>query len=388
MATEGCAAALLAIIDARFGSNFYAAARVLRDKTVLEQLFTCQALTVFLTKYKPSAGELNLRTEFQWLKDNMIFSPSFWKKLTLYVKFTEFQIVGLRRSDVDSANLHLIYVCFETAHLQCTKLAREAIRDDPGLYVEGFPEKVAAVFVARKDDIVTQLARAAAFVDPAGAYLDTPLEVMGGFTAMSSVLTKYYQGDAGQIAEAISRILKFREHRGEWFSSAVALNLARRPNADDFWAAAVNAEGKLGFEVCRFLVNAYAGQGAAERMNKRIKYVRSVEQNRQTHQVTEAYVEIGMGLQLGSGPPPKTYLQFRKEQFDDLRALRTSAAAEAAAAAAAPAAAAAEGEEGNDEGDVEDEEEEDEEVAMMEAIEEEVVVAGGDVDGVVAGVRE
>lgn len=350
----------------------------MRDKSVLEQLFTCQALVAFLAKHKPKTGELNLAAEFKWLKDTTIFFPNFWKKLGLYVRFTQFQIVGLRKSDTDSPNLHLVYVSFETARLQCTKLAREAKLADPDLYVDGFSEKVAAAFAGRRADIVTPLALAAAYVDPMLAFQDPQPEVPGGFNAISKVMKKYYQGEldpAGAAAAAVAKVLAFRERRGEFFSSAEAAALARRPNPDDFWAAAVQAEGKLGFEVCRFLENAYAGQGCAERMNKRIKSVRSANQVRQFHMVTEAYVEIGMGLQSATGPPTKTYLQYRKEQFDELRSLKAEddaiAAADAAPFAAPAAAAAAMDEE---------EEEEEEDIDDVDAI-----FAELDAEGVVLG---
>jgi len=112
----------------------------------------------------------------------------------------------------------------------------------------------------------------------------------------------------------------------------MAKALAKDPNPNKFWAAATQAVGSIGTEVARFLVNAFAGQGASERMNKKVKLFRTVNRNRQSHKVTEAYVEISMGIRSKAGPPTKTYLQFRKEHIEELRVLKAEIAADALAA--------------------------------------------------------
>jgi hypothetical protein len=355
---------------------------VLRDKLVLEQLFTCQALVEFLGKFKAKKDQLDLRVEYAWLKEHMIFLPDFWKKMSLYCKFTSYQIVGLRKSDSDSPNLYLMFNEWDRARTECVKLARAAKAADPSLYVDNFAEKVELAFDKRKSDIVTPLALAAAYVDPAMAYMDPQPEVPDGFNQFVKVVTKYYQGEddpAATVATAMSNVLAFRECRGPFFGSTLARTYAKDPNPDVFWAAAVNAVGKTGLEVCRFLVNAYAGQGSAERMNKKVKYVRTAQQNRQTHEVTEAYVEIGMGLtDFKTGPPKKTYLQYRQEHMEELRALKLELLAEAAAAAApiavAPVAGGAAAVDNEEEEDEEDEEEDDpdDDAAIMNVIEEEI----------------
>ena len=220
--TTAGAAGLLAIIDSRFASNFYAAQRVLRDKPLLEQLFTSAALADWLAKYRPKAGELNLRAEFTYLKDEMIFFPRFWKKLFTYVNFTEFMVKGLRKADTDSPNLHLMLPAFELARIQCYKIAREAVAADPDLYVPDLASKVDAAFAKREADIVTPLARAAAFVDPLTAYTTPQPTIAGGFMALAEVMKKYYQEHADPAATstaAMAQMVAFREGTGEFFSN-------------------------------------------------------------------------------------------------------------------------------------------------------------------------
>ena len=266
-------AALLAIVDTRFGSNFYAAERVLRDKLVLERLFTCPELVTWVDSQRPAAGSLDIKKEFDELKQWTIFYQDFWIKLKVYVDFTKFMIVGLRRSDTDSPNLHLMVAEFDKAKLECVKMAKQAKRDNDSLFVDGFAEKVEAAFVKRRPDIVSQLSLAAAFVDPFGAYMEPPVQVDGGYLALVAVLQKYHRDapDAGSIvASTMTLVADFREHRGRFFGTSLAAALAKDQNPDAFWAAAVQAEGKPGLEVCRYLVNGYAGQGASERMNQKV----------------------------------------------------------------------------------------------------------------------
>jgi hypothetical protein len=304
----------------------------------------CGPLVAWLANnFKPKSGQLNLRVEFEWLKVNMIFYAPFWQKIGVYVQLTSHLIIGLRKSDTDSPNLYLQYFAFQKAKLESMRIARSVTLQNPELYVLGLEEKLALAFEKRKKDIVTPLALAAAYVDPALAYLLDPPEVPGGFNALTAVMKKYYQGKTDPdeaLASAMSAVQKFREKSGAFFGSKFAETLAKKPNPDEFWSAANAAEGAHGNEVCRYLVNGFAGQGSAERMNKKVKYARSANQNRQRHEVTAAMVEVGMSLREAGGPPTKTYLQHRQAHIAEIRALKAELA-DAVAAAAAPTQAAA-----------------------------------------------
>ena len=68
----------------------------------------------------------------------------------------------------------------------------------------------------------------------------------------------------------MTKITAFRERRGAFFGSTLASAPAKDPNPVSFWAAAVQAECKIGLKVCRYIANGYAGQGASERMNQKV----------------------------------------------------------------------------------------------------------------------
>jgi hypothetical protein len=313
---------------------------------VLERLFTCPKLVEFISSFKAVRGGLNLRAEFAHLKTHMIFSETFWKKLTTYVSFTEHMIAGLRKSDTDSPNLYIMYPCFEIALAKCTQIAKNAMENDRSLYVTDFDVRTRAAFERRRKDIVTPLALAAAFVDPKTAYMENPLQVPEGFNSITLVMTKYYKSEAdpaAAVASAMTLVTAFREQHGPFFGGSLARTLSQNVNPDVFWAAAVQALGAHGAEVCRFLVNSFAGQGAAERMNKKIKRARTHQRNRQQHIVTSAYVELNMHIHGADSKKraPKGYLFHRKDEIDELRAILAAEAQDAREAAAAADALAA-----------------------------------------------
>jgi len=366
----------------------------LRDKEVIEQLFTNPALVAFVAKYKPKASDLNLKIEFALLKANVVFYGLFWQKLGLYVKFTEFITKGMRKSDTDSVNLFLMAPTFELALAQCVKMATAAKTKDPGLYCTNFPVKVAAAFAKRKVDIATMLALAAAFVDPVSAFVVPPVDVPGGYMVLMEVMKKYYkdeencaiglngvlmdfrawyhrpyrphplpQNPSTIVAEAMAMVKTFRENTGPFFSDPAVKALAALPSPDEMWSAAVQALGSKGCEVYRFLVNGYAGQRASERINKKVKKTRNFDRNRQCHVVTEAMVKLHIGLHgRESSPPSKTYLQYRKEHIDELCALKAKAEAEAEAELLLEAAGAAD----NTEEPKEDDEDGDDNAIVLE----------------------
>ena len=245
---------------------------MLRDKPIFEQLFTCSDLQTWLDLQRPIAGKLDMKEEFDELKQWTIFFPKSWTKLDVYVKITKFVMVGLRRSDTDSPNLHLMASEYERTKLVCVKMAAQVKMEHDDLLVGKFSEKVAVAFVKRRPGIAPGLSLAAAFFEPPGAYMNPPVVVGGGYLALVAVVEKYYRDapDAGSIsASTMTQVTAFREHRGAFFGGTLAAALAKDPNPDAFWAAAVQAEGKTGLEMCRYLVTGYAGQGASERMNQK-----------------------------------------------------------------------------------------------------------------------
>ena len=59
----------------------------------------------------------------------------------------------------------------------------------------------------------------------------------------------------------MTKITAFRERRGAFFGSTLASALAKDPNPDAFWPAAVQAESETGLRVCRYIANGYEPEG-------------------------------------------------------------------------------------------------------------------------------
>ena len=83
----------------------------------------------------------------------------------------------------------------------------------------------------------------------------------------------------------------FRNKKGEFFSNLDGCaEVAAARGADHFWHVAGSRRGEKACELFRKLCNGYCGQGAAERMNKLVKKIRNKLRNRQTHDVTQAWL--------------------------------------------------------------------------------------------------
>ena len=103
-----------------------------------------------------------------------------------------------------------------------------------------------------------------------------------------------------------------------------------------------------GAELFRKFVNGYAGQGESERMNKSVKATRSIKRNRQSHQVTAAYVELkkwfrkSACLKRKATEVQQPYLRCVRDKIEIARQLRDEERLENEFIAAAVAVAAAE----------------------------------------------
>jgi hypothetical protein len=67
--------------------------------------------------------------------------------------------------------------------------------------------------------------------------------------------------------------------------------LAEKGNPEGYWKHAC-LKRPVGSQLFRKLVNGFPGQGAIERENKEIKQHRTTIRNRQTHKVTNSYLEL------------------------------------------------------------------------------------------------
>ncbi len=81
-------------------------------------------------------------------------------------------------------------------------------------------------------------------------------------------------------------------------------------------------------------MNGYAGQGESERMNKSVKATRTIKRNRQTHEVTAAYVELKNWFRMSDSLKRKAtevhqpYLRCVRDKIELARQLREEERAE------------------------------------------------------------
>ena len=108
---------------------------------------------------------------------------------------------------------------------------------------------------------------------------------------MIAVIDRYYLGDIPKEIEALSVFQDFRERSGAHFGNPRTIYTALNDTAENFWKTTAIMQ-PVGSELFRKLCNGYAGQGESERMNKQMKKFRTTLRNRQSHEVTSAYMEL------------------------------------------------------------------------------------------------
>ena len=242
-----------------------------------------------------------LKAEFANLRDGFITCERTWGRIGVFQKVEESIRIMLRLTDGHEPNLAPLKYTFDDTRRRSLEAANTAI-DYPDLYVN-LPAIVADQFTRREIDIVTPLALAAAMVYPSNVYTasdDIPVfSPRGGHEAILAVIQKYYPenndpdlDESGNQACALHEYNLFRRREGPYFGAKVAIRTLRQFGPDAFWESAAVFH-PIGSELFRKLTNGFAGQGESERLNKAVGRVRSINRNRQHHEVTCAWVELG-----------------------------------------------------------------------------------------------
>jgi hypothetical protein len=120
-------------------------------------------------------------------------------------------------------------------------------------------------------DIVSDMARACSFVNPAHLYCDVSemFTCPGASEACIKVIRGYYSGKARDngvnlIAEASLELDNFRKFRG-WFGEEVTRSLAAKANPSQFWSVALgHGEAKALAPLAMKMTSSFSGQGAVE----------------------------------------------------------------------------------------------------------------------------
>ena len=309
-------------VDTRFGSNFYVQQTVQKDKEQLRSFWHSQEFNNYLANplRDPVARKLNLRTERNVLSDISVYYNPFWLVNELFVDIQEQCVIELRLSDTDQPNLVNICHGFEVALANCKKIASAFSLAHPG--VLDIEQGLNEAFEKRRKDIYTPLALAASCINVQVAYTVPPLGLFpGSHAALLNVVNKYYRDDPdgglANITKVMSAFNDFRMKKATTiFAEPFMKDLAAKGNHSEFW---LNASMALPVcEIFCFLAHGYAGQGMAERMNKKVTHARSITRNRQSHTVTDALVKVNLHLRSRSttGKEQRSFLELQKERCD------------------------------------------------------------------------
>lgn len=199
----------------------------------------------------------------------------------------------LRISDGHKPSLPEMCYGYEDARNKSLVAVENAQKKCPLKYVNLYVN-VTAAFEKRTKDVVTPLCLAACMVLPRHVYTvdgHLPYEPEEGRAALIAVIDRYYLGDIPKQIEALTVFQDFRERSGAHFGNPKTIFTALSDTAETFWKTTAIMQ-PVGAELSRKLCNGYAGQGESERMNKQVKKFRTTVRNRQSHEVTSAYMEL------------------------------------------------------------------------------------------------
>ena len=246
---------LLGTCDTRFGSTIYCLDRIKADESAIKEFWSSASLRECLQR---SSNE-PLKAEHKRLESEFIYSQDTWDRIGVFLDIEVPIRVALRISDSHKPNLAQMAPMFDQAQTKSLKAARRAAIKFPQHYT-AMEEKIEALFVKRKVDIVTKLCLAASMVLPIHIFTDdgktyTPA---GGKTAINEVIDRYYPSPSDQLKALV--VLENLRARVDIFGSDRMRQSAMTLPPDDFYkVACAVSEDITGLELFRKLVNGYSG---------------------------------------------------------------------------------------------------------------------------------
>ena len=308
---------LLGTCDTRFRSTIYCLDRIKEDESALREFWSSKALREQLQR-----ASNELKAEHKRLEVEFIYCQETWDRIGVFLDIEVPIRVVLRTSDSHKPNLAQMAPMFDQAQTKSLKAARKAETKFPQHY-DSMEEKIDALFLRRKVDIVTRLCLAASMILPVHIFTDdgkvyTPA---GGKLAINEVILRYYPSTSDQL-KALLVLENLRSRTDIFGSERMMLSAKTLPPDDFFKVACAVSDDLVGLELFRKLANGYSGQGESERMNKQVKKFRTTTRNKQTHAVTSAYMELDTTYKLIESrqrePLQAQFLDLLKDAFEDV----------------------------------------------------------------------
>jgi hypothetical protein len=309
------AAHLVEVADARFATLVYAIERIIADKAALRSLWFSQDTIVWVGTQTTA-----IKDAFNYLEQNLIVNESMWKALDQFKSITEPCKVALRASDSYEPTMTAQCAIFKIARAMSITAAQEAERCDPTRFV-GMELNVIHYFNKRHKDINSPWLMAASTL-----CLKPEDAEAGGEEHMMRAIRKYFRNDIVVARQAELFFAKFYQQRCFFAEPETIAMRQASSSPSDFWGwVGMNVRDPAEKACCQLFLKfceGYPGQGAAERMNKSIKFTRSSARNRQEHLVTEAYVKIQNSLKIEASYKKSKvehvpFLQRIKEHFSE-----------------------------------------------------------------------
>ena len=296
------------VAGTRFASVVYSVVSVVNEKANIEMLWVQPAMTAWLQNQTAE-----LKFEYQRLRDTLVRSDRMWKDLAFFVKLQTPLRVFLRSTDGIHPNLHLLAFEFQKAKIDTLAVVKKAF-DDEELILDAnntfnkyrdMDTVINAKFNKREKDCVSDLAVAASMFCPHMIYDPkyANFSPIRGDLCARKAIQKYFGTDSEDpVIRAISADLIFqvKMHYAHYRQPVVGQYFARPEivrsgaiydNGNNWWTAVGEEYSDLA-ELARKLNNSFGGQGASERWNKEVTFTRTKSRNRQSHEVTSAYLQI------------------------------------------------------------------------------------------------
>jgi hypothetical protein len=119
---------------------------------------------------------------------------------------------------------------------------------------------------------------------------------------MLRAIRKYFRNEVVIAQQCEVFYSQFRQQRGFFAQSGTISMRTTAKSPSDFWGwVGLSVTDPAEKACCQLFLKfseGYPGQGAAERMNKSVKFTRSSARNRQEHRVTESYVKIQNSIKI------------------------------------------------------------------------------------------
>lgn len=310
---------LLGAAETRMASQVYSSERILKDIEYLQEMWSGAPLRAYMATAKPE-----LKQEKEELNRGLISNSDMIKRIGVFVEVEVPVRELLRKSDGHVPSLTEMAFGFEHAQKNSLLGVDKAVLEFPDLY-PNLRLRVDAAFRNRRKDIVTSLCLAAAMILPKHVYVKEGIEAydpVGGREAIRAVIMRYYTGDIDKQNQALMLYQDFRDTSGIF--GAPNIRRSAEGTADDFWKLVLTTEvGNIGTELFRKLVNGYCGQGESERMNKQAKFYRTTLRNRQSHTVTQAYMELNSTYKMMEKKTKHTatrpYMECLRDKFQQIQ---------------------------------------------------------------------